>query len=210
MQQIAAFGGSYLFGLLLLHLLPELFTSSHEAEQLGIALLIGFAFQLLLDFISKGAAHGHLHQVVEQEPTEANFYYFPLLFALCMHALVEGLLLGLHQGDLHLGVAILLHKLPAAATLTLMMGNMQKRNVFFGLLCFSLATPLGWGLGAHLQYATWFPETMLHLLNAFAMGNLLHLATTMLLEADPNHQLNSVRALLMVVGMGTALLTAYH
>ena len=40
MNQIAAFGGSYLFGFLLLHLLPHLFVEGQSiAHELGFALL---------------------------------------------------------------------------------------------------------------------------------------------------------------------------
>ena len=209
MNQIAAFGGSYLFGFLLLHLLPHLFVEGQSiAHELGFALLVGFSFQILLDLVSHGAAHGHSHQIEGTVSQSGNQSL--LLFALCLHALVEGLLLGLQQGDFRLGTAILLHKLPAAVTLTLAMGKEQKMKTLLGLFLFSLATPLGSNLGGHLQGATWFPIKLVHLLNGFAAGNLLHIATTMLLEADPNHEFNGLKAFLMATGVVVALMTLHH
>ena len=45
-----AFSGAFLFGTLLTHLLPEVFTNPIG----GYWVLLGFGIQLVLDFISKG------------------------------------------------------------------------------------------------------------------------------------------------------------
>ncbi|MEY5044418.1 MAG: hypothetical protein RJA19_1645 [Bacteroidota bacterium] len=56
---VLAFGGAYLVGLLFLHLVPEAYANAPQT--MGLFVLIGFLLQGLLEYVSQGVEHGHLH-----------------------------------------------------------------------------------------------------------------------------------------------------
>jgi zinc transporter ZupT len=68
--------------------------------------MIGILFQIILEFFSKGAEHGHVHghEKLNQMP-------WLLFISLCIHAFLEGFPVG-HHHELALGIAI--HHLPIA------------------------------------------------------------------------------------------------
>ena len=96
---LLAFSGAFLLSLTVLHLLPELFSEghnhSHEGEEahatlpVGVFIMIGILFQILLEFFSKGAEHGHVH-VHTDEHNELHHIPWLLFISLCIHALLEG------------------------------------------------------------------------------------------------------------------------
>ena len=56
---LISFSGSYLFAITVLHLIPDIY--SHGADySIGIYIIIGFFFQIILEHFTKGAEHGHL------------------------------------------------------------------------------------------------------------------------------------------------------
>ena len=66
---LLAFSGAFLLSLTVLHLLPELFSkdhvssdeATHTALPVGVFIMLGILFQIVLEFFSKGAEHGHVH-----------------------------------------------------------------------------------------------------------------------------------------------------
>lgn len=205
------FGGSYLFSFMLVHLLPELFAEAVPTAHttIGIYLLLGFFLQLFLDFFSGGIAHGHV-DAHETPHTHSHLgKSVILLIALCIHALLDGLLLSLPETTLHahrhengLLIGILLHKIPISFTLTTMLIHLQhsKKTVFFYLLLFSIASPVGWAISHHLQVCHFFSLQGLTILRAIAIGNLLHIATTILFESSPQHHFNAHKLFAILVG----------
>ncbi|HEY0246588.1 MAG TPA: zinc/iron permease, partial [Mucilaginibacter sp.] len=70
----------YLFGITVLHLIPDAY---HENDNMvGVFILLGFLFQVFLEQFSDGIEHGHMHK------PSANHYIFPLgiIVSLCVHA----------------------------------------------------------------------------------------------------------------------------
>lgn len=59
MRLLLAFSGSFLFAISMLHLIPELFATN--TPNIGMWILVGFLIQLLLEYLSEGMEHGHLH-----------------------------------------------------------------------------------------------------------------------------------------------------
>jgi hypothetical protein len=82
-----------------MHLLPDVYESKIKHRN-HYALTI----QIILEFFSKGAEHGHTHGHV-------NMSHIPwlLFISLCIHAFLEGFPVSHHQ-DLAVGIAI--HHLP--------------------------------------------------------------------------------------------------
>ncbi len=190
-----AFSGAFLFGTILLHLLPELFEDN--AYTIGTWVLLGFGIQLFLDFISKGLEHGHYHAHGTRLPL------LPLL-GLFIHSFIEGMPIGEHSGHHHhhesseLLWSLVLHKMPIALLVTssLRKANISTPLVIGSLVLFALSTPLG-GLAAGQLAAYEFPML------GIATGLLLHVSTTILFESSANHQFNAYK--LLAVGTGIAL-----
>src|SRR5690606_4713617 len=68
-------------------------THDHKAmKTIGLFIMLGIVFQIILEYFSKGAEHGHVH-IHEKMPR------LPwLLFgSLCLHALFEGMPISQHQ-----------------------------------------------------------------------------------------------------------------
>jgi zinc transporter ZupT len=116
------------------------------------------------------------------------------MVGLGMHALLEGLPLGtagemsssLHEhthmdGD-HLLVGIVLHKIPAAFALGLLLrhSGYSSRFTWGCLLLFGLLSPLGAVLGEVISIDPVWRNRVL----ALVIGSFLHISTTILFEAD--------------------------
>ncbi|MEI7510025.1 MAG: ZIP family metal transporter, partial [Flavobacterium sp.] len=98
LKLLLAFSGSFLLSLTVMHLLPEVYSSRNE--RVGIFIMFGILFQIILEFFSKGAEHGHVHG--HDKMTQMPWLLF---FSLCIHALLEGFPVG-HHHNLAIGIAI--------------------------------------------------------------------------------------------------------
>lgn len=199
---ILAFSGAFLFGTLMTHLLPEVFQNSSG----GLWVLLGFGVQLLLDFISKGLEHGHLHTHENRIPV------LPLV-GLFIHAFIEGMPLGLDNimhdhGHDHstngLLWSVAFHKIPIALLVAtaLRSAGLKTWKVVLGIFLFALSSPLGnaMGVGLELDPASFLPVLGL------ATGLLLHVSTTILFESAANHQFNAMKMLVVAIGIALSLL----
>jgi zinc transporter ZupT len=217
---LLAFGGSYLLSFIAVHLLPELFlkTKSIDYNIIGMGLAIGFFFQTILDLYSTGVAHGH----VTNEPTNNALQVgkaTTLLLALSMHALLEGFLLNTSSQDfcshyhheLGIAVAILLHKVPVSfvLTTTLIHWKHSKKTILLYMLLFSMATPIGWLINYSSQQIKIFSLQRFIILRAVAIGNLLHIATTILSESNPEHNLNNKKIYPIILGALLPMVTMF-
>jgi hypothetical protein len=196
------FSGAFLLGTCFLHLLPELF--ERYEMQVGIYLLVGYFLQLLLDYFSGGIEHGHIH--VHRK----RMGKFPLLvfISLCLHAFLEATPIGHFTSDegIHeyLG-GILLHKIPISIILVslLMAYQIPMAKVIFSLFIFAAIGPVGSYLGSHLQV----DEGLFKISLAIAIGIILHLSTTILLETNEEHKIRLKKIIPLLAGAGTSLLT---
>ncbi len=213
-QLLLIFAGSYLFSVLVSHLLPMLHSVGLPAEGMGIWVVIGFFFQYLLEGFSLGIEHGHLEDNLKQHTNHSHDKTLPLAtmsIALLLHAFLEGLVIGFSAtqtslySSIYLGV--ILHKLPAAfAWGTLLKSRTVKQHVFWILMVsFALSSPLGMLISG--QVTLWMPSEVLGVLQAFVMGNLLHIATTIFFENTPRHLHDKPKILMLVLGVVLALLT---
>src|ERR1700743_848166 len=110
LKLVLSFSGAYLFGITVLHLIPDAYHGNDN--YVGVFILIGFLFQIVLEQFSEGIEHGHMHK-----PSH-DHVAFPLgiLISLCIHAFLEGMPLAEgNQNQLVYGIA--LHPAPAAFAL---------------------------------------------------------------------------------------------
>lgn len=207
---LLSFSGSFLMAICFLHLLPELFSTN--TTNVSLFLLIGFFMQLLLEYFSGGIEHGHIHLHGDQ----LKKFPFLVFFSLCFHAFVEAAPAFHFHGEGHehevspLLIGIALHKIPISIVLAslLLANQLKKVSVISAVIVFSLMAPLGGLLGHWLDHNTEFADLFPYLL-ALAVGILLHIATTILLETSENHKFSKMKLISILVGALLAIITTY-
>ncbi len=193
-QFLLSFSGAYLLSVTVLHLLPEVFES--EFENIGLFILLGVVFQTILEHLSKGAEHGHIHA----HDFDRNVPWL-LLISLSIHAFFEGLPLGL-QGNQALLWAIVIHKIPIAIILAVFLkkSSLPKTYVFLFLFLFAIMSPLGNFISNEITFIKQF-ETQI---NAIIIGVFLHISTAILFESSENHQFNLNKFIAILIGFSVA------
>jgi zinc transporter ZupT len=189
LKLLLAFSGSFLLSLTVMHLLPEVYKS--ENKTIGVFIMVGILFQIILEFFSKGAEHGHVHghDKIAKMP-------WLLFVSLCLHAFLEGFPVG-HHHDLAIGIAI--HHLPIAVILTtfFMHAELNRKALFLFMLAFAIMTPLG----------TYFSEKVTYLnqyyneLTAVVIGILFHISSTIIFESSEGHKFNVAKVSMILFGM---------
>ncbi len=216
LNHLLTFSGAYIMGIAVLHLMPEAFDNgSHYA---GTAMLFGFFVQLLLEQLSGGVEHGHIHPHGHR-----NYkYLYQVVLGLCLHAFFEGLPLGNYaalecahaghdHGAGHLLYGIILHKAPAAFALSalLVSSGFRNKEIIICLIIFASMSPLGAGLAEFLGETGWWDCAKQKLVTAFVVGSFLHIATTILFETESggHHKLPLVKVGMIAIGLLIAFLT---
>lgn len=210
---ILAFSGAYLFSITIIHLLPELFSSSPNAGLSGLYVLAGFFLQQILEFFTAGAEHGHVH-TTDQHHSHKSGLGISLLIGLSVHALLEGSLLTqaesnpAHTHNLAVALGIGLHKLPAAfamMTILLCYYKTKTKPVLF-LVLFALASPLGLLLSQYAIEANVFTQSTTDILFALVSGSFLYISTTIVFESTPGHHIKWNKLVVLLLGAGVAVL----
>ncbi len=207
------FAGAYLFGITVVHLLPEVFHGPANATLIGAFVLGGFFLQQFLEHLTTGIEHGHMHTHNQHgiKPRSG----FLLMAGLTLHAFLEGtILVHPHPGHAHdhetsaLLLGIVLHKTPAAfALMTVLLHDSKSIRVpVILLIIFCLASPLGLLAGELLIHNAWLDEAAFTLLFALVCGNFLHISTTIVFESNLDHKFNLKKLIISVLGAGVAVL----
>ena len=188
MKLLLAFSGAFLLSSVASHFLPEIYESGDH--DMGIYLIAGVFIQIILEFFSKGAEHGHLH--VHKEVKEFPYLLFG---SLCLHAFLEGMPLQEHGGMVY-GIAI--HKIPIAFIFASFLWNndIAKWKSVLILMFFAAMSPLGSFLAGELA----FFETYMTPIKAIVAGVVLHVSTTLILESSEAHKFNLAKVMVMLMG----------
>ena len=215
---LLVFAGSYLFAITVIHILPELYRQSLGIELIGLFVLAGFFLQQLLEYFTSGIEHGHIHT---HDRHSHDHHKHPrlhtgnravsalvLLFALCIHAFLEGGMLAkpIAMGSIYNVNAILLgialHRAPAAfALMTVLASQLHSRTKALPhLIGFSMAAPVGLVLSTYLANHEVITATGLMYLYALVSGNFLHISTTIVFESSPEHRFNAKKMAVSIVG----------
>ena len=189
LKLLLAFSGSFLLSLTVVHLLPEIYES--HSHNIGIYIMIGILFQIILEFFSKGAEHGHVHwhETMVQIP-------WLLFISLCIHAFLEGLPVNRHH-NLAWGISI--HHLPIAVILTtfFIKSQLNKTAIFFFMLTFAIMTPLGTLVANKVGFLTeYYTE-----ITAIVIGILFHISSTIIFESSEGHKFNIAKVSMIVLGI---------
>ncbi len=189
LKLLLAFSGSFLLSLTVMHLLPELYVSNNS--RIGLFIMLGILFQIVLEFFSKGAEHGHVHghDKLQKMP-------WLLFISLCIHAFLEGFPVG-HQHKLALGIAI--HHFPIAIILTTFFINaeLNKKALFIFMIFFAVMTPLGTFVSETLPVI----NTYYTKITAVVIGILFHISSTIIFESSEGHKFNIAKISMIVLGI---------
>jgi zinc transporter ZupT len=201
LKLLLAFSGSFLLSLTVMHLLPDVYrfdaeTISHKhSYPAGIYIMLGILFQIILEFFSKGAEHGHVHG-------HPNMSHIPwsLFISLCIHAFLEGFPIGHNHSNLALGIAI--HHLPIAIILTTFFLNsrLNKKAIFVFMMTFALMTPLGTLASDYFTALQQYHGQ----LTAIVIGILFHISSTIIFESSEGHKFNIAKVSMIVIGIALA------
>lgn len=204
LKLILSFSGAYLFAITVLHLIPHIYTGGTTSpEVIGLYILGGFIFQLLLEQFSQGIEHGHIHH-----DDNAGFP-LGIMISLCLHAFLEGMpLVSGHQNQLVFGIAI--HHIPAAFALgsLLLNSSLKKNTIVVMLVVFAAMTPLGFltskalSQGEVSNISQYFDKIM-----AVVVGIFLHISTTILFESGSadHHHFNKKKMAAVFLGIAVSL-----
>jgi zinc transporter ZupT len=198
LKLLLAFSGSFLLSLTVVHLLPEVYHSSgselakqNSNHSIGIFIMVGILFQIILEFFSKGAEHGHVHgqETMIQIP-------WLLFISLCIHAFLEGLPVNRHH-NLAWGISV--HHLPIAVILTtfFIKSQLNKTAILFFMLTFAIMTPLGTLVANQVGFLQdYYTE-----ITAIVIGILFHISSTIIFESSEGHKFNIAKVSMIVLGI---------
>lgn len=198
---LLSFSGAFLLALTLFDLLPEVY--EHLAGKLtGVFIMSGILIQIILEFFSKGAEHGHVHvHSHEHAHTHSSVFPWLLFISLCIHSFLEGFPIHQHN-DMVYGV--LIHKIPIAALITsyMLQSNFSKLQLGLFLLVFAFMTPLG----TLISNTVAFVESYVYYINAIVIGIFFHISTVILFESSEGHKFNLSKLIVIVLGVIVAYL----
>jgi zinc transporter ZupT len=189
LKLLLAFSGSFLLSLTVMHLLPEVYEG--HSHNIGIFIMAGILFQIILEFFSKGAEHGHVHG--HETMTHIPWLLF---ISLCIHAFLEGFPVS-HHHNLAIGIAI--HHLPIAIILTVFFINssLDKKAIFAFMLTFAIMTPLGTIISDYLPVLNdYYTE-----ITAVVIGILFHISSTIIFESSEGHKFNVAKVSMIILGI---------
>ena len=200
---LLSFSGAYLLALTVFVLIPEVYHShdehTHGFKYIGLFVIVGVLLQIVLEFFSHGAEHGHT-----QYPHQHSAFPLSLFISLSIHSILEGFPLSHgHNHDLVYGIFV--HKLPVAIVLTTFFINsgVNKWKTALFLLFFALMTPLGTFLSNTVPSLISYHTE----LSAIVIGIFLHISTVILFENSEGHRFNLLKFLSVCVGFAVAYLT---
>ncbi len=194
LKLLLAFSGAFLLSITVFHFLPEVYKSVDKP--IGVFIMAGILLQIILEFFSKGAEHGHVH-------IDKNSSIFPwLLFvSLSIHSVLEGIPIDAHD---HLIYGIIIHKLPVAIILStfFLTSKLSLNKSILFLLLFAIMTPFGVFLSTEFA----FFKDYYYEVSALVIGVFLHISTTILFESSEGHKFNLAKLSTIVLGIVVAYL----
>jgi len=186
---LLAFSGAFLLALTVFELLPEVYPTD-SPKVLGICILAGILLQIILEFFSKGAEHGHMHFKI------SGTFPWVVFISLSIHALMEGIPIA--SGDTIL-FGIVIHKIPIALILSafILQSEISIGKAVFFMSAFALMTPIG----TYLTTVIPSFSTYQIYLKAVVVGMFLHISTVILFESSEGHTFNFRKMIAIIVGL---------
>jgi len=217
MEGISVFGGAFLLGSCFINLVPHMYLEGFSSDiggmtvKMGLAVMVGFLVQMLLERLTNGIEHGHNHSDCHEceHHEEHPHHVHPvtgLIVGLSIHAFLEGMPLVDCDGDIHQSLlyGIIFHNIPIALVMIgLFLNNRYSfAKSFLLLLLFAAMTPLGSLCGLYLIPEN---ETLECLIMGMVVGILLHVSVSILFDQD-HYKFSWLKLALIII----AFVAAYY
>lgn len=191
---LLTFSGAFFLGITLLEIFPGVYEG--HSHTIGLFVLGGLLFQILVETLSKGAEHGHVHLHKNDKIP------FSIFIGLFLHSFFEGMPVS-HQHSDSLLWAIVVHNIPVSMVLfgavSYITESLWKKILLIGL--FALAGPLGVIFG-DTALAGYHKEA-----TAFVAGIFIHISTVILFESTDTHKFKAQKIVTLLLGFAIAYLT---
>jgi len=196
LKLLLTFSGAFLLSTTVFELLPDVYENLN-AKYTGVFILSGIVLQIILEFFSKGAEHGHLHHHGKSE----DRFPWLLFLSLGIHSFLEGFPISAHETIVY---GVFIHKIPVAILIVsyLLPSSISKIKVFLFLVAFALLTPFG----TLISEIVVLSNKLFYSINALVVGMFFHIATIILFEADEGHQFNVSKIAAIVFAVFIAFL----
>ncbi len=219
LDSITAFGGAFLLGSCFINLVPHMYAHGFAIDgiKIGVAVLIGFLIQLLLESLTNGIEHGHNHcHCCEEESDthhhdsdstshEAHHHHHHhhdglchenhthpvtgLMIGLSIHAFLEGMPLVDTDGTIHQSLlyGIILHNIPLALVLLTLFVNNRFSLAKSLLLLSVFAIMTPLGSLCNLFIVS-NDNTVQAFIMGIVVGILLHVSVSILFDHESKHK----------------------
>lgn len=196
LKLLLTFSGAFLLSTTVFELLPDVYENLNT-KYTGVFILSGIVLQIILEFFSKGAEHGHLHHHGKSE----DRFPWLLFLSLGIHSFLEGFPISAHETIVY---GVFIHKIPVAILIAsyLLSSSISKIKVFLFLVAFALLTPFG----TLISEIVVLSNKLFYSINALVVGMFFHIATIILFEADEGHQFNVSKIAAIVFAVFIAFL----
>jgi zinc transporter ZupT len=215
LKLITVFGGAFLFAVCFVDLIPAMFEvhnhngcehKHHSIIPIGAFILIGFLIQLLLEQLSHGAEHGHIHYGEEKKSIISSIM---LLIGVSIHAFLEGFPI-VAQGTPNISMitGIIIHNIPLSIVLVgaFLQSGLSKTKSILLLAIFASMAIFGSLLNNNLDILHPYQNMIL----GIVVGILLHVATTTLFDSEESHKYNLTRFLIVILAFVIVILLPAH
>lgn len=192
LKLLLAFSGAFLLSITVFDFLPEVYHNNDKS--IGLFIMIGIMLQIVLEFFSKGAEHGHVHL-----NKDSAVFPWLLFISLCIHSVLEGIPIEAHH---NLVYGVIVHKLPVAIILStfFLASKLSKGKIAFFLIVFACMTPVGVILSSNFEII----KSYYYEISAIVIGIFLHISTTILFESNENHKFNLTKLITIVIAIAIA------
>ncbi|MFA5620020.1 MAG: ZIP family metal transporter [Weeksellaceae bacterium] len=190
---LLTFSGAFFLGVAVLEIFPIVYESHNHS--IGLFVLAGLFFQMLVESLSKGAEHGHVHF------HEQKLFPMSIFIGLFLHSFFEGIPVK-NQESHHLLWAIFIHNIPISMILYGAIAQM-KTSIFYRFIfmfLFAIAGPLGIVFGDTVFFRFQTQTT------AFVAGIFIHIATVILFESNESHKFKLRKIVTVLLGFALAFL----
>lgn len=190
LKLLLAFSGSFLLSLTVIHLLPEVYESHNTT--IGIFIMLGILFQIILEFFSKGAKTRSCTRTWNHDAYSLAFIHQSLYSCTFRRASCES--------SQRTGIGNRRTSFAHCYYFDYFLfinSHLNKKAIFFFMLVFAIMTPLGTLLANYLQVLNeYYTE-----ITAVVIGILFHISSTIIFESE-GHKFNIAKVSMIILGIG--------
>ncbi|MDR1876014.1 MAG: ZIP family metal transporter [Flavobacteriaceae bacterium] len=199
-KQLLMFSAGLLLSITILDMFPSLYSGG--GIHAGIWVIIGVGIQLILEGISKGIEHGHVHH---HKHGTGTIVPLSVLLGLFIHSFLEGTPIEAqhthhhHAGHEHSNIlwALSIHKVSESIVLATFLFSLHIKKIysFLILALFAISAPVGVYFGSFLN-SEFYPKIL-----GIVSGIFLHISSVIIFESNEKHALNWQKLLFVFGGM---------